>query len=183
MKFFAQAESRPTISQTGKPENVGLEDLTVPFFPLLGAAVVIISAVSTGMIWLGQLQQRLNNTQEDMEEMKDTLVEIKGSLESIVQKIETGNKEVKKELLAEIKKQAIQSENNVDSAFKAPLISITLKLDYLNKKLSERDQTLNQIKSGLNRIGSEAREAKTLARLAWEVNCGNGPPSKPQTYS
>ena len=183
MKLFAQQTQAPT-HQT-QPAPVSLEQTTLPTFPLLGAAFVLISAIVTVAIWVGQLREKIRRTEEDIEDISEKLSEIQHSLESLNERIEGSHKALRKDLLDEIKKEILRSEANIDTSFQTPFLRLEMQIAHLTKELDNRNQTVNQLKHAVNRIGSESREAKSLARLVWEMNCpsaDNGPPSRPQRY-
>ena len=183
MKAFAQ-QTQPQTHQT-QPAPVSLEETTLPTFPLLGAAFVLISAIVTVAIWVGQLREKIARTESDVNEISENLEKIQNSLDILNSRIEATHKELRKDLIEEIKKEILRSEANIDSSFQTPFLRLEMQIAHLTKELDQRNQTVNQLKSAVNRIGSESREAKSLARLVWEMNCpsaDNGPPSRPQRY-
>lgn len=184
MKAFAQ-QTQPQTHQT-QPAPVSLEETTLPTFPLLGAAFVLISAIVTVAIWVGQLREKIARTEADVNEISENLEKIQHSLEALNVRMEDGHKALRKDLIEEIRKEILRSEGNIDTSFQTPFLRLEMQIAHLTRELDQRNQTVNQLKQAVGRMGPEIREAKTLARYAWDLNCGasadNGPPSRPQRY-
>jgi hypothetical protein len=112
--------------------------------------------------------------------MGEKLTVIQHTLDGLNERMEVCHRQLRKEILEEIRKEILRSEGNIDSSFQTPFLRLEMQLNYLSKALDSRNQTLNQLKSAVNRIGAEAREAKSLSRLVWEMNTApDGPPTKP----
>lgn len=184
MKLFAQ-QTQPQTHQT-QPAPVSLEQTTLPTFPLLGAAFVLISAIVTVAIWVGQLREKITRTEDDVNEISEHLEKIQNSLETLNVRFGDNYKSLRKDLLDEIRKEIIRSEGNIDTSFQTPFLRLEMQIAHLTRELDQRNQTVNQLKQAVARMGPEVREAKTLAQYAWNLNSGagsdNGPPSRPQRY-
>jgi len=176
--FFSSAKADNPQAHTAP---VSLEHTSIPTFPLLSAVFAVVCTVALGGLWVGKLQAKVTQTEEDVEGLSVKLNAIQHTLDGLNDRMENCHRQLRKEILEEIRKEILRSESNIDSSFQTPFLRLEMQLNYLTKALDARNQTLNQLKSAVNRIGSEAREAKSLAHLLWEMNgaAPDGPPTRP----
>ena len=176
------AQSHP---QTQREHPVSLENTSLPTFPLISAGFALLCVLIMAGLWVGRLQEKITRGEEDRDDLRETLEKIQETLKQINAQMDADHRLLRKEILEEIKKEIVRSEGNIDNAFQAPFLRLNLQMENVVKMLNARDNTINQLKSAVTRIGADAREAKAIARMGWEIHCGgeNGPPSKPQRYS